>query len=203
FYPTGGGKLRLEITPTRFVEGGTPDSPLLRGLSLLKRGKATPAVTGIVCKLPVSIAERELNVVRRRFGWSPKSTQVRLVDDASCAGNVLLIELESATCAEMFTGIGAIGVTAEQVARRTGKEAQQFLQAVDVPVGRHLADQILLPMGLAARFCNQTSEFRTQELTQHSLTQIELLQRFLEISIETRTDEQGTWVVVNSSPASC
>ena len=48
----------------------------------------------------------------------------------------------------MITGFGRKGVPAEQVAGGACDEAAAYL-AADVPVGTHLADQLLVPMALA------------------------------------------------------
>jgi len=62
-------------------------------------------------------------------------------------GNALLtVEHEHIT--EVFTGFGEKGVAAESVAKRAVDEARNYL-ASEAVVGRHLADQILLPMALA------------------------------------------------------
>jgi len=53
----------------------------------------------------------------------------------------------------------------------------------EVPVGKYLADQLMLPLSIAAWQRSGTSIFRTMHLTQHSWTHIDILQRFLEIDI--------------------
>ena len=49
---------------------------------------------------------------------------------------------------EVFTGFGEKGVSAEQVAKGAVERARIYL-ASPVAVGRHLADQLLLPLALA------------------------------------------------------
>lgn len=51
-------------------------------------------------------------------------------------------------------------------------EVLEYL-AAQVPVGRHLADQLLLPMALAAG-----GAFRTLTPTEHTRTQVEVLRLF-------------------------
>ena len=80
-------------------------------------------------------------------------------------GNVVMIELESEHVAEVFTGFGRRGVRAEDVATQAVCEAQQYL-AAGVPVGPHLADQLLLPLGIAAYHQTGAGTFRTMALTQ-------------------------------------
>jgi len=61
------------------------------------------------------------------------------------------------------------------VAQAAVREAQDFLDA-GVPVGPHLADQLLLPLALAGG-----GSFDTVEPTSHTRTNIEVLQKFLDI----------------------
>ena len=56
-------------------------------------------------------------------------------------------------------------------------EAQAYLTA-GVPVGIYLADQLLVPMALAGG-----GVFRTQKPTPHSVTNADVIRRFLDVSI--------------------
>ncbi len=58
------------------------------------------------------------------------------------------------------------------------KALRRYL-AAGVPVGEHLADQLLLPLALAGG-----GAFTTQPLTRHATTQVALLRRLLGIPIE-------------------
>ena len=102
-------------------------------------------------------------------------------------GNVVLIELESEALTEVFTGFGQIGVRAEAVASRALDDARAYL-AAGVPVGRRLADQLLLPLGIGAHFGSGGGAFRTMALSLHATTHIEILRRFLDLDT---TVEQG------------
>jgi len=94
-----------------------------------------------------------------------------------------MLEIVSENVTELFTGFGEIKVSAEAVAQKALDQYQEYLTA-DVPVGEYLADQLMLPLSIAAWQGSGSSIFRTQHLTQHSLTHIDILQRFLEINIE-------------------
>lgn len=93
-----------------------------------------------------------------------------------------MIRLTSPNVTEMFSGFGKRGVTAEQVATQAWNGARKYL-ADEVPVGEHLCDQLLLPMALAARNGN-SSQIVTGQLSMHAQTQIDILRRFLDVSIE-------------------
>ena len=66
------------------------------------------------------------------------------------------------------------------------RETRAYI-AADVPVGQHLADQLLLPLALAG-----TGEFRTMPLTLHSETNLHVIGKFLPIEAETIRDEDGS-----------
>ena len=56
-------------------------------------------------------------------------------------------------------------------------EAQEFL-AASVPVGPHLADQLLIPLALAGG-----GSFDTVAPTSHTRTNIDVLQMFLDVEV--------------------
>jgi RNA 3'-terminal phosphate cyclase (ATP) len=84
-----------------------------------------------------------------------------------------MIEVESEHLTELFTGFGEKGVRAERVADGVARTAKRYLDA-NVPVGEHLADQLLIPLALAG-----AGSFRTQPLTSHSETNRYVIERFL------------------------
>ncbi len=63
----------------------------------------------------------------------------------------MVIELETEHVTEVFTAFGQLGVRAEDVAKEVLRQAEEYL-AAGVPVGTHLADQLLLPLGIGAYF---------------------------------------------------
>lgn len=178
FYPAGGGIVRYRILP----------SQALRGIELLDRiGTMRPHVTAIVSDLPKSVAERECDTICRKANWRRDAMEVMEVSDPAGPGNVVMIQVGFDHVTELFTGFGKVGVKAEQVARGVLREARRFL-ACDAPVGEYLADQLLLPLGLAASQ-GKSSRFRTMPLTQHSRTHIDILRKFLDIAVQVRDDE--------------
>ena len=64
------------------------------------------------------------------------------------------------------------------------------------PVGPHLADQLMLPLGISAWLSGRTGlpgggSFRTLPLTLHSTTHIEVLRAFLDIDIQVEDSDDG------------
>jgi RNA 3'-terminal phosphate cyclase (ATP) len=178
FYPAGGGRFSVTVDPP----------PRLSGLELLERGEIRGRrAAAILSNLPRHVAERELKVVARETGWSPSALEVREVSSPG-PGNILLLEIESENVTEIFAGFGEKRVPAEAVAERALREMRTYLDA-GVPVGEHLADQLLLPLALAGE-----GTFATLPLSLHTTTQIDLIPRFLYVRIEAR--EEGGRVVV-------
>ena len=108
--------------------------------------------------------------------------------DACGTGNVVMIELEAENVTEVCTSFGRIGVKAENVALEALREAEEYL-AAGVPVGRHLADQIMLPLGIGAYFGTGGGTFRTLPLSAHATTHLEILRRFL--GLDARIEHQS------------
>ena len=170
FYPAGGGRMTIDVT----------DRGSLSSLHLVQRGRTLRRrARALVSRLSRQIADRELAVIRSRLGWDGDELEVVMLSEGMAGpGNVVLLSIESEHVVEVFTGFGEIGVRAEAVAERVAQEARRYL-AADVPVGPHLADQLLLPMALAGG-----GAFRTVPLSRHASTNLEVIGRFLGTSVD-------------------
>lgn len=185
FYPAGGGEIRLEVQP----------SESLSGFQLLECGESfTARVTAIVSHLPRGIAERQCKTIRRKSNWTDASYEVIEVDSPIGPGNVVMIEIEKPEVTELFIGHGKLGVKAEQVARSVLKQARAHL-AKRVPVGEYLADQLMMPLGLAAAQGHRGA-FRSGPLSMHSKTHIDVLKTFLPILVSVTEHDDGNVDVV-------
>lgn len=184
FYPAGGGRIVMHVEPTSG----------LGGISLINReGEMKPRVQSLVANIPASIGDRECDVIRQQTNWSHDALETRVIARSGGPGNVVMIQCGFDNVTELFIGFGKVGVKAEHVARCVLQETLAYL-ALDIPVGVFLADQLLLPMGLAATN-GHASEFRTGPLSQHSLTHINVLQRFLDIQICVTQNDNETVTV--------
>lgn len=168
FYPAGGGRVRVRVEPAK---DWTPLELLERGALRHKRGRV------LLSNLPLHIAERECRVAAQTLGWDLGAIHIEPVLDPVGPGNAVLIELESECVTEVFTAFGERSVRAEQVAAKAAQEAKRYLEAA-VPVGEHLADQLLLPMALA-----RGGTIRTFAPTLHTRTNAEVIRMFLPVSI--------------------
>ena len=130
-------------------------------LDLIERGPlVAQRVEILLSRLPRHIADREFKTIAALSGWPQTAFTIVEVSESRGPGNAVMIELEFQFVTEIFTAIGRIGVR-----------------------GPHLADQLLLPLGIGAHFSTGGGQFRTSDLTLHSRTHIEILRRFLDIAV--------------------
>jgi RNA 3'-terminal phosphate cyclase (ATP) len=184
FYPPGGGRFNVSIEPMVALDR----------LDLNERGEIRDQrARALVVKLPPAIGERELAVIKEQMGWNEEQLRVETSNNALSPGNVLTIEIESEHLTEVITGMGVRGVRAETVAEGAVEEAQQYL-AVGAPVGVHLADQLLIPLALAG-----VGSYTTGPLSLHTTTNIEVIQKFLDVEISTTQVSEQTWKIEVSS----
>ncbi len=179
FYPAGGGRIEVKIQP----------QPRLGTLALCGRGATqAPQARAIVARLPRAIAERESATVRKALDLPEEAVTLDEVPSAG-PGNYLAIEVEMDGYSEVFSGFGQRGVRAETVAEGAAEAARQFLEA-GVPVGPHLADQLLIPLALGAG-----GTFRTTAPTPHTLTNLDVIRLFLEVDAECRPVDERVWEI--------
>jgi len=165
FFPAGGGRLRVEITPG-------PLAPIdLPGRGPIRRQVART----LISKLPRHVAERELALIKEKLRCD--EYRLETITHSPGPGNVVLIEMESAPLTEIVTAFGQRGVPAERVAQAAVDAAQAYLSA-GVPVGEHLADQLLIPLALAGG-----GSFITTCPTPHTRTNAEVIRLFLDIEV--------------------
>lgn len=180
FYPAGGGCLVAEIKPVS----------KFKRVEILKRGKLVSRLaTAGICNLSEEVARRELSVTAKELNLSKNEIKVKDYANAHGVGNVLSMSYHYENITEMFTAFGEKTVTSEKVAKDLVREAKRYEKA-DVPVGEHLADQLLLPMALAGG-----GTFRTLSLSRHFTTNIEIIKKFLDIEIETTREDRLSWLI--------
>ena len=181
FAPAGGGRWSAVITPSK-----------LQPIEMRSRGsQINGEASAIISNLPQSIADRELAIVRRKLSWSPEKLSSSVVESDG-PGNIVMVygSFSADAAAELTTGFGQRGIPAETVAR-SAVECWQAFDAADVPVGEHLADQLLLPMALAGG-----GAFTTLAPTLHTLTNVQTIRKFL-VNADFRfsTDDTGRHLV--------
>ena len=179
YYPAGGGHATYRVQPAKRLEP----------LELLSRGDIRRReITAQVAVLSSDIGAREVTAIAQALNWDRACGQVHRVKNATGPGNVVMVDVESDEVTEVFSGFGEKGVSAEKVGEGVAREVKAYL-AADVPVGQHLADQLLLWLALAGRGC-----FRTVAPTQHTRTHCEVIRTFLNVNAEVAKDD-GVWMV--------
>ncbi|MGD9000399.1 MAG: RNA 3'-terminal phosphate cyclase [Granulosicoccaceae bacterium] len=180
FVPKGGGRVRVEIQP---VAG-------LRPLEIPERGEIQlQHAEVLLAHLPQHIARRELAVLQQGLGLADSQLTVHVVEEAYGPGNVVCMVITSDYITECFTAFGQRGIPAEQVALKVVKEARRYLRA-GVPVGNHLADQLLLPLALAG-----SGMFVTLPPSLHALTNMEVISAFMGVRIQAQEIRHDAWKI--------
>ena len=173
FYPAGGGCMRITVQP---VDGLAPGDLLDRG-EIVSR-----TVSVLLANLPRHIGEREMTTVLKSMNWPQEAGTIVNVDGAAGPGNAVLVEIESEHAREIVTTFGETGTPAEAVAHRAVTETRRYI-AAGVPVGCHLADQLMVLWALA-----RGGAFRTTTLSRHAMTNADVIRKVLDVTFEC-TDE--------------
>jgi RNA 3'-terminal phosphate cyclase (ATP) len=134
FYPAGGGRITSSISRQ---DGNDP-------FVLVEQGKLVNAkVRAIVSNLPAEIAAAEAQLVIEELDAEEIESSIEKAA-SNGPGNVVMIELNYENVTEIFTGFGEKGKHRDEVAREAIDEANEYIDS-GVPVGQHLADQLLIP----------------------------------------------------------
>jgi RNA 3'-terminal phosphate cyclase (ATP) len=170
FYPRGGGRITARI----------PANCRLRGLNLRDRPPVT-RVRGFsaVAGLPDHIARRQAARATERLEHADLEVDLRLETWPGGPGSVLALVLDEPPVPTTFFGLGARGKRAEAVADDAVSQLLPYV-ASDAPVDEHSADQLVLPLA----FAEGPSEYRSSRVTQHLLTNIDVVRRFIPRPIE-------------------
>jgi len=189
FYPAGGGRLKVRLSPAAPLQ---PFDLLAPGT--LKARRAQAMAPG----LPRSIAERELRCLAALLDWSDSDMGVLPCRQNEGPGNALWVRLEHEALTELFCAFGEKGRSAEDVAREVARAVQRHQQS-GAALGPQLADQWLLPLALAVVQSSRAAAFTASEWTEHARTNAALIERFLPVVMQV-TSGAGLTVRVDLRP---
>ncbi|MBB5687854.1 RNA 3'-terminal phosphate cyclase [Sphingobium boeckii] len=162
FYPRGGGKIEVVISPSR-----------LAPIECTDRGQAIScSATALFAGLPFGIADREISTARKLLDWPDNAFAVRQLPEDLGPGNVLLLESAFEHVTEIVTGFGKLGVSAESLAKTASQRMSGYLGSTAF-AGPYLADQLLLPFALAGG-----GSFTTVKPSQHARTAADVIAMF-------------------------
>lgn len=167
FYPRGGGEVMCTISPAKSIVA----------LSLTERG-ALRAVTGrsVVARLPLRIAERQKQSALEAL--APIAAVIDTVEvPADGAGTFVFVGGRYAHTRAGFSSLGRRGKPAEEVGREAAQQFTEF-DASSACLDPYLADQIVLYLSLA----RAESSFTVSRITGHLLTNLWVIDKFLNIS---------------------
>ncbi len=177
FYPAGGGVVVASVEPCA----------QMWQIALMEPGPCRASYAeAIVAGIPGSVGERELAGVGASMGWGEPQLLMQGLPGEQGPGNALLVTLEHEHVTEVFCAIGEKTVRAELVAKKVVDEARAFMVS-GAAVGEHLADQLLLPMALAGG-----GRFTAASVSQHAITNAEVIARFLPVDIAFSQEGAGT-----------
>jgi len=180
FFPAGGGCIEVVVEPVN----------KLQPISLVERGKIVEKKAQVlIAGLPFHIVERELKVLKQKLNWPDNCYEIRDVNTSFGPGNVITVIVKSENVCEVFTGFGEKGTKAEAVADKVVKDVRRYI-ANGVPVEEHLSDQVLLPMALAGE-----GEYVTTTPSRHTLTNIDVIKHFLEMTIDIKEVEDKKFLI--------
>ncbi len=180
FYPAGGGEWSAIVHPIE----------RLQRLDLLERGGIRTQTARALCAaIPGSVGVRQVEALATALGWERAACRPQMVAETRGPGNALLVCIESENVTELITGFGERGVSAERIAASVAGDVRRYL-AAGVPIGEHLADQLLLPLALGAG-----GAFRTLKPSLHFTTQLRLLAEFVGVKATAVEERDDVWTI--------
>ncbi len=182
YYPKGGGRVRVSITPVRSLEAVRLDDfgklDWVRGISRASN-------------LPGHISERQAASARRALqGVADPEVEISN-QGALCAGTALTVWAATSTgCRLGASSLGKRGKPAEVVGEEAAGELSSYIRSRS-PMDVHLLDQVL-PYAAMAR---GHSTIRGGEFTMHAKTNIHVIRHFLDCEISVEGDVGKPYVV--------
>jgi RNA 3'-terminal phosphate cyclase (ATP) len=178
FYPKGGGEVSFKIFPFEKI----------KRMNVVNRGELLSiAGCSAVSNLPLHIAERQKNSVMQNL--SPLSANMDVLEVTSLGqGTFVFLKSEYENTLAGFSSLGRRGKRAEDVGQEAASLFKDF-HKTSACLDPHLADQLVIYLSLAQK----DSTFTTSRITQHLLTNLWVIEKFLKIryEIDGKMDSEG------------
>ncbi|MFN2220378.1 MAG: RNA 3'-terminal phosphate cyclase [Anaerolineae bacterium] len=191
WYPIGGGRIQATIqgrgsgTPIQIPDAAIANQVLReRGALLRVRGLSASS------NLPKHIRNRQERAALQALRSNGVNVRVDVVDAPSKGqGTIVFLWAEFENTAAGFKALGELGKPAERVAEEAAEQLLKYLRG-DAALDRYLADQLVLPLTLAAG----PSEFTTEAVTAHLLTNAWAVNQFFpgRVHVTGREGEPGS-----------
>jgi RNA 3'-terminal phosphate cyclase (ATP) len=182
FAPVGGGSILCRVEP---CEGFHPADWIERGELVSSRIRVP------IRQLPVEIGGRMLDAALAEFPCDDAVVEGCGIGPGKGVACFVEARFEGGT--EITSTFGELRVSAEKVGRRAAKMMNDFI-GNGAAVGRHLADQLLLPMALAG-----SGRFTTMPPDSHVPTNIAVIEKFLPVKFSVEKGEGGRCEISVSS----
>ncbi len=176
FYPAGGGEFSVRIEPCSRL---APIDIAARGTIVRRTARI------LVAGLASGIAERQRELLMQWTTLGSEDIVVEILPNSVGPGNAVVLSLQAEHITEILVGCGEKELSSAAMIERLVKEMRTYISS-NAPVGRHLADQLLLPMALAG-----SGRFVTMPLSSHAQTNIEVIRRFLSVPIVAVSQPDG------------
>lgn len=177
FFPIGGGYIHATIEPWAKKTALT-----------LTQKQSSPQIKifGSVLNLPLDILDREFAVLKKCLN-TKQAIEVKL--NGISEGNHLFVNVYCNEHTQQFCALGEKRKPGEQIAKSLG---EQVLNYLDCPamVDEYLTDQLLLPMALG-----QGGMFTAQTISQHTKTQADIIQKFIDCDIQFQPQSENSILV--------
>ncbi|MGZ8159952.1 MAG: RNA 3'-terminal phosphate cyclase [Methylobacter sp.] len=187
FYPVGAGEWSITVKP--------PET--FNKLTLVSRGQLLKAEAQCISSgIPGHVIVREKQQLLRRLKWTNDAISISQVESLG-PGNSVIIKVTYPNITEVVESLGARGISAERVADQAVDQLRHY-QSCAAPVGHYLADQLLVPLCVAAG-----GSFVTGPLSEHCKTNIGVIRQLLDIDIRIEEIEsQRQWRISVNNPLS-
>ncbi len=184
YYPRGGGMVQVFIQPVE----------RLHGVQLLERGPIRASGFSAVAGLPDSIASRQARQAGKRLKAHGLKVDIQEQTWEGGPASIIGIELNTTPAPTFFFALGERGKPSEAVADEAADQVIAYLERGPALVDPHSSDQLVLPLALA----EGPSSYRVTEVTRHLITNVAVIQRFVEreILIEGEEGQPGTVRIV-------
>ena len=166
YYPSGGGRLNVEVEPKRRLNTDP--------VELLDRGKLLERrVTILIASLSQNTARRQKDAFLDESRWDPSAVIVEDIEQLKGPGNMVSVMLRFEKMTQIITTYSQMGDPPEKAARQAAAEAAFFVDS-HAAVDEHLADQLLLPLALAGG-----GKMVTTSPSLHTRTNMHIISQFL------------------------
>ncbi|MCJ7716895.1 MAG: RNA 3'-terminal phosphate cyclase [Anaerolineales bacterium] len=186
YYPAGGGGISCSVIPAGSIQ---PVQITDKGRLIQIRGISAAT------DLPKDIPNRQRLRFISSMGSSYPLNDIRsVILPGKGRGTFLTVLVEFEKSTACFTSLGKKGKRAEHVADDLISEVKEYLNSSG-SVDAYLPDQLLIPLS----FASGPSKIKTPRVSLHLLTNAEVIQRFLQVSIriEGHLDNPG---IINIIP---